>query len=99
LIEAQASRSFASTDFVWERRPHPGRSIYPPRHPASTRNVREESHGSARRPTSCRDPAADVAGYSRLMGVDEEGTAQALREHRAAGGLAAKLLIADYRQY
>jgi len=28
--------------------------------------------------------AADVAGYSRLMGVDEEGTAQALREHRAA---------------
>src|SRR5712691_554094 len=28
--------------------------------------------------------AADVAGYSRLMGVDEVGTAQALREHRAA---------------
>src|SRR6266446_2233498 len=28
--------------------------------------------------------AADVAGYSRLMGADEEGTAQALREHRAA---------------
>src|SRR6266581_1250130 len=28
--------------------------------------------------------AADVAGYSRLMGVDEEGTARALREHRAA---------------
>jgi Adenylate and Guanylate cyclase catalytic domain len=28
--------------------------------------------------------AADVAGYSRLMGVDEAGTAQALREHRAA---------------
>ena len=27
--------------------------------------------------------AADVAGYSRLMGVDETGTAQALREHRA----------------
>jgi adenylate cyclase len=27
--------------------------------------------------------AADVAGYSRLMGADEEGTAQALREHRA----------------
>ena len=27
--------------------------------------------------------AADVAGYSRLMGLDEEGTAQALREHRA----------------
>jgi adenylate cyclase len=27
--------------------------------------------------------AADVAGYSRLMGADEEGTAQALREHRS----------------
>jgi len=29
--------------------------------------------------------AADVAGYSRLMGEDEAGTAKALREHRAAG--------------
>jgi adenylate cyclase len=28
--------------------------------------------------------AADIAGYSRLMGLDEVGTAQALREHRAA---------------
>jgi adenylate cyclase len=28
--------------------------------------------------------AADVAGYSRLMGTDETGTAQALREHQAA---------------
>src|SRR6266446_1973452 len=28
--------------------------------------------------------AADVAGYSRLMGLDEEGTARALRDHRAA---------------
>jgi adenylate cyclase len=28
--------------------------------------------------------AADVAGYSRLMGIDEAGTAQALREHRTA---------------
>ena len=28
--------------------------------------------------------AADVAGYSRLMGEDEAGTAQALREYRAA---------------
>ena len=28
--------------------------------------------------------AADVAGYSRLMGADEAGTAQALREHLAA---------------
>ena len=26
--------------------------------------------------------AADVAGYSRLMGVDEVGTARTLREHR-----------------
>jgi adenylate cyclase len=28
--------------------------------------------------------AADVAGYSRLMGADEAGTAQALRQHRTA---------------
>ncbi len=28
--------------------------------------------------------AADVAGYSRLMGLDAAGTAQAPREHRAA---------------
>jgi glutamate dehydrogenase/leucine dehydrogenase len=28
--------------------------------------------------------AADVAGYSRLMGQDEAGTARVLREHRAA---------------
>src|SRR5262249_53799031 len=28
--------------------------------------------------------AADIASYSRLMGEDEAGTAQALREHRAA---------------
>jgi adenylate cyclase len=28
--------------------------------------------------------AADVAGYSRLMGLDETGTAQGVREHRAA---------------
>src|SRR4249919_1086535 len=27
--------------------------------------------------------AADVAGYSRLMGLDEVGTARALHEHRA----------------
>ena len=26
--------------------------------------------------------AADVAGYSRLMGVDEEGTLAALKAHR-----------------
>jgi class 3 adenylate cyclase len=28
--------------------------------------------------------AADVVGYSRLMGLDEAGTARALREHRVA---------------
>ena len=28
--------------------------------------------------------AADVAGYSRLMGEDEAGTARAVREHREA---------------
>jgi TolB-like protein len=28
--------------------------------------------------------AADMVGYSRLMGLDEAGTAQALREHRGA---------------
>src|SRR5207245_422252 len=27
--------------------------------------------------------AADIAGYSRLMGADEAGTAMVLREHRA----------------
>src|SRR5215813_12313128 len=27
--------------------------------------------------------AADIAGYSRLMGLDEAGTVQAVREHRA----------------
>jgi len=27
--------------------------------------------------------AADIAGYSRLMGEDEAGTAEALREHRS----------------
>jgi TolB-like protein/class 3 adenylate cyclase len=35
--------------------------------------------------------AADVAGYSRLMGLDEVGTAQVLREHRVVvDALAAK---------
>src|SRR5215831_16635415 len=28
--------------------------------------------------------AADVAGYSRLMGLDEEGTLAALKDHRRA---------------
>src|SRR5215216_5932704 len=28
--------------------------------------------------------AADVAGYSRLMGLDEAGTVRTLHEHRAA---------------
>jgi class 3 adenylate cyclase len=36
--------------------------------------------------------AADVAGYSRLMGANEEGTARALREHRSA----ADPLVAQY---
>src|ERR1700760_719031 len=31
--------------------------------------------------------AADVAGYSRLMGLDEVGTARTLREHRAVTDL------------
>ena len=30
--------------------------------------------------------AADIAGYSRLMGEDEAGTARAVREHHAATG-------------
>jgi class 3 adenylate cyclase len=30
--------------------------------------------------------AADVAGYSRLMGANEVGTAETMREHRAAIG-------------
>ena len=35
--------------------------------------------------------AADVAGYSRLMGLDEVGTARTLREHLAiANALVAK---------
>jgi adenylate cyclase len=36
--------------------------------------------------------AADIVGYSRLMGIDETGTAQALREHRSA----ADPLIAEH---
>ena len=35
--------------------------------------------------------AADIVGYSRLMGLDEAGTAQALHEHRGA----ADPIIAD----
>ena len=30
--------------------------------------------------------AADIVGYSRLMGLDEAGTVQAVREHRVAAG-------------
>ena len=30
--------------------------------------------------------AADVAGYSRLMGADEEGTHERLKAHRARAG-------------
>jgi hypothetical protein len=33
--------------------------------------------------------AADVAGYSRLMGVDEEGTLAALKAHRRESLIAA----------
>jgi adenylate cyclase len=36
--------------------------------------------------------AADIVGYSRLMGLDEAGTAQAVREHRVA----ADPLIAEH---
>jgi class 3 adenylate cyclase len=36
--------------------------------------------------------AADVAGYSRLMGLDEVGTARTLREHRAVSDA----LVAKY---
>src|SRR6516162_5491239 len=36
--------------------------------------------------------AADIAGYSRLMGADEVGTVEALREHRSA----ADPLIAEH---
>jgi class 3 adenylate cyclase len=37
--------------------------------------------------------AADVAGFSRLMGLDEVGTAHSLREHRAV----ADALVAKHR--
>ena len=36
--------------------------------------------------------ATDIVGYSRLMGADEAGTVQALREHRAV----ADPLIAEH---
>jgi class 3 adenylate cyclase len=36
--------------------------------------------------------AADVAGYSRLMGLDEAGTARILREHRVV----ADALVAEH---
>jgi class 3 adenylate cyclase len=35
--------------------------------------------------------AADVAGYSRLMGFDEVGTARALRDHRAVAAAVARV--------
>ena len=34
--------------------------------------------------------AADIVGYSRLMGLDEAGTVAALREHRAADPIIAE---------
>jgi adenylate cyclase len=36
--------------------------------------------------------AADVVGYSRLMGDDEAGTARAVREHREA----ARPIVVDH---
>ena len=36
--------------------------------------------------------AADIVGYSRLMGEDEAGTARAVREHREA----ARPIVADH---
>jgi len=39
--------------------------------------------------------AADVAGYSRLMGADEAGTAQALREHRGRRSARRRVWRAD----
>ena len=36
--------------------------------------------------------AADIVGYSRLMGLDEAGTAQAVRDH----GVAADPIIAGH---
>src|SRR3954470_23070112 len=41
------------------------------------------SRWSSRQIGSDAGVAADVAGYSRLRGLDEVGTARALREHRA----------------
>ena len=42
--------------------------------------------------------AADVAGYSRLMGLDEVGTARTLREHRkVTDALVAKHGVASSR--
>ena len=39
--------------------------------------------------------AADVVGYTRMMGEDEAGTARAVRENRASGaaGVPAKAAI------
>ena len=34
--------------------------------------------------TAARRLAADVVGYSRLVGEDEDGTVRAVREHREA---------------
>ena len=40
--------------------------------------------------------AADVAGYSRLMGLDEVGAARTLREHRkVTDALAANTAVAS----
>jgi class 3 adenylate cyclase len=39
--------------------------------------------------------AADVAGYSRLMGADEVGTLEALKAHRRVGWTRRSPAIAD----
>src|SRR6266550_1614570 len=49
------------------------------RHSISSTRVGCRSHGLD--PSSYCDPPADVAGYSRLMGVDEEGTHDRIKAH------------------
>ena len=56
--------------------------------------------GDKSEPTELRLPAiltADVAGYSRLMGVDEEGTLRALKQQRRAGTDHRPLIDAETR--
>jgi hypothetical protein len=54
---------------------------------------------SARRTTAICDPPADVVGYSRLMGVDEEGTLAALKAcHRELIDPKNRRTLRPYRQ-